>query len=108
MEVCSLRDEMSTLKSMGVKLFGISLDTVDSHVGFVKKERLNFPLLSDPTKKVAKAYGVLNESGAFANRVTFIIDPKGILRKVDEDVKPATHGRDLVAALRALRTPRKA
>jgi len=48
---------------------------------FTDKEKLNFPLFADADKKVAKEFGVLSPRG-FANRATFVIDKKGIVRKI--------------------------
>lgn len=48
-----------------------NVDTLDDNTAFAKKESADFPLLSDPTKETAKAYGVLSERG-FASRWTFI------------------------------------
>ncbi len=66
-------------------IFGISADTVASHKAFAEKQRLNFPILADPNKKVIAAYGVLNSSG-MANRVTFVIGPRGRIRQIDSSV----------------------
>lgn len=43
-----------------------------------------YPLLSDETRQVSKAYGVLDPSGEFARRVTFVVDSSGIIRRIDE------------------------
>jgi peroxiredoxin Q/BCP len=48
---------------------------------FTEKEQLSYPLLADPEKKIAKAYGVLSPRG-FANRATFVIDKKGFIRRI--------------------------
>ncbi|HEY3281311.1 MAG TPA: peroxiredoxin [Armatimonadota bacterium] len=106
-EACSLRDEMGDLKGLGVRVFGISLDGIESHKSFAEQQKLNYPLLADPDKKVTQRYGVLHESGNFAKRVTFIIDPKGVLRKIDDGVKTGTHGKDLVAEVKELKEEKK-
>ncbi len=54
-ETCDFRDNLSRLQGKGYKVVGISPDTVESHKKFREKHSLNFPLLSDPEKKVAKA-----------------------------------------------------
>jgi len=60
---------------------GISVDSLEDQQKFTEKEHLNYPLLADPEKKVAQAYGVLSPRG-FANRATFVIDKKGVVRKI--------------------------
>src|SRR5690349_16238238 len=76
---------MSQLKSKNATVLGISTDTVESHKRFVEKEHLNFSLLADTDKKMAKDYGVLGTSG-FANRVTFVIGQDGRVREIDRAV----------------------
>jgi peroxiredoxin Q/BCP len=89
-ESCGFRDRAEQFARLGTVVIGISTDTVEAQEKFVKKEKLNFPLLADPEKKVTKAYGALSDRG-FANRYTFVIDKKGELRKVYTKVAPAKH-----------------
>jgi peroxiredoxin Q/BCP len=98
-EVCSLRDSLAELSGRGVKVYGISLDDVVSQKQFVDKEKLNFPLLSDTDGSVARKYRTLPEGGKYTSRVTFVVDPKGVVRHVDRSVQVATHGSDLVAVV---------
>ncbi len=65
-------------------MLGISLDSQERNRKFAEETGAKFPLLSDTDKKVAKAYGVLNFTRLFANRVTFVIDRDGIIRHIDE------------------------
>lgn len=60
---------------------GISVDPLEAQEKFTKKEELTYPLLADPEKKTAKAYGVLAPAG-YSKRVTFVIDKKGVIRKI--------------------------
>jgi peroxiredoxin Q/BCP len=69
---------------------GISIDKLEDQEKFVEKEKLNFPLLADPEKTVAKTFGVLSDRG-FANRSTFVIDKKGVVRKIYLTVDPTKH-----------------
>jgi peroxiredoxin Q/BCP len=62
--------------------------------------------LSDPTKEVAKAYGVLTDKG-YADRWTFIIGKDGKILDVMSEVSPGQHGKDLAAQLAALGVPRR-
>jgi len=100
-EACNFRDGMDRLQPYNVQVLGISVDDSASHQSFSNKHRLNFPLLADPDKKTAKAYGAL----AFyrlARRMTFIIDPNGKIRKIFQRVTPANHIDELLAALKEL------
>jgi peroxiredoxin Q/BCP len=71
-------------------VIGISTDTLADQEDFTKKETLNFPLYADADKKAAKEYGVLAPNG-FASRSTFVIDKKGILRKIYPTAQAAKH-----------------
>ncbi len=77
-----------------------------------KKSRPTFPILSDPDKKVANAYGVIPPNRPpdrqFANRWTFYIDPNGKIAAIDKEVKPATAGEAVVAKLNELGVKKKA
>lgn len=82
-----------------------STDSAEDNRGFAEKNEASFPILSDPSKEMSRAYGVLSMLG-FANRWTFYIDAQGIIRKIDKDVDPRTAGADLVGNLEALGVPR--
>ncbi|HEY3938067.1 MAG TPA: peroxiredoxin [Bryobacteraceae bacterium] len=85
-------------------ILGVSVDTVDSHQQFCTKESLTFKLLADPTHKVTTEYGSLGDykGMVLANRNTFVIDPKGIIRKVYVKVSPEPHSQELLAELTEL------
>ena len=82
-----------------------SIDSPEDNRGFAEKNEASFPILSDPGKSVAEAYGVLGSHG-YANRWTFYIDAGGVIRKIDKEVTPGTAGADLVTHLEALGVPR--
>jgi peroxiredoxin Q/BCP len=67
---------------------------------------LDYPLLSDPEKSTAKAFGVLKAMGLYAARHTFYIGEDGTILYVDRDVNPKTAGEDLVARLEELGIPK--
>ncbi len=79
-----------------MKVYGASLDSVEDQARFHADQKLNFPLLSDPDGSAAAKYGVLPDGARWTNRVTFVIDDKGILRAIDTEVRVKTHGHDLV------------
>jgi thioredoxin-dependent peroxiredoxin len=89
----------------------ISVDTLEDNKAFAAKEQADFPMLANPDKKVALAYGVINPEAPpdrqFARRYTFYIDPTGKIADIDKAVKPATSGQDIVTHLEALKVPRK-
>jgi peroxiredoxin Q/BCP len=82
-------------------ILGVSVDSVDSHVEFCTKENLTFKLLSDPDKKIVTQYGSTQKFGdsVVAARNTFIIDPKGVIRKVFVKVNPNPHSQEVLATL---------
>jgi peroxiredoxin Q/BCP len=89
---------MSNLEKMGVQVFGMSVQSVESHKRFADKEKLNFPILADVGGKVAKKYGVLKMTRV-ADRVTFLIDKEGVIKAIDRAVQVKTHGSDVAKAL---------
>jgi peroxiredoxin Q/BCP len=78
-QFCSYRDDGDRLEALGVPMMGISPQTVESHEQFADRHGLNVPLLADPGKKVARAYGVVGPGG-FIRRSVFLIDGAGVLR----------------------------
>jgi peroxiredoxin Q/BCP len=105
-ESCDFRDNLNRLKSSGAAVVGVSADSVESHRRFKEKQGLNFPLLSDPGHEALEAYGVWREKSLYGRkfmgivRSTFVIDGKGVIRKVFSPVKVAGHVDAVLAALR--------
>lgn len=106
-QACSLRDHNAEIAAKGAAILGVSAQDEASHRRFARKHRLNFPLLADTDRSVAKAYGVLG-SGVFgvargllglAERVTFIIDEKGRVVRVIDDPDTANHAAQVLAHL---------
>jgi thioredoxin-dependent peroxiredoxin len=79
----------------------ISVDPPETNKAFAEQEHADFPMLSDPSKTTAKAYGVLGLMG-MANRWTFYIGPDGKILAIDKQIKVATSGEDIVAKLKEL------
>jgi peroxiredoxin Q/BCP len=107
-ECHSITENAEVLKQFDVQYFMASVDTPELNKQFADRDKPNFPLLSDPDKKAATAYGVLTPRGV-ANRWTFYIGPDGKLAKVDTDSSKhtLTAGPDLVASLTDLKVPKK-
>lgn len=80
-QACDIRDDINLFEEKKIVVLGISVDSKKGIKEFVKKYNLNFPLLSDKNRTTAKKYGVLREDG-LAKRITFIIDKKGLIRKI--------------------------
>jgi len=98
-----LRDATEALDTIGVKVYTASLDSVRELADFAEKQTLPFALLSDPDGSVARKYGVLDPGAKYAQRVTFVIDDQGVLRKVVEQVNVKSHGEDLAVMVEELR-----
>lgn len=97
-----------TIKNFNVAYYMASVDDADTNKKFAEQEQANFPMLSDPDKKVADAYGVLKTPGAgFASRWTFYIGPDGKILYIDKAVNTSTAGADLAARLDALGAKKK-
>jgi peroxiredoxin Q/BCP len=107
-EACNFRDDYSAYQKAGVTILGVSPDSVQSHVKFKKKYQLPFPLLADIGHKVCDAYGVWGPKKFMGReyegvlRTTFLIDARGQIARVFEQVRPAEHSAEVLEALSAL------
>ncbi|MEP4079781.1 peroxiredoxin [Haloferula sp.] len=95
-QACALRDAWKDLPS-DVRIFGVSVDDLKSHLKFIEKESLPYPLISDPERKIVESYGVWVEKSMYGKkfmgtqRSTFVIDPAGKIESVLEKVSPKKH-----------------
>ena len=92
-QACDFRDAVKRIIASKSVVFGVSVDSVESHKLFSEKNKLPFSLLSDGTGEVAKLYDSLRNFLVYktAKRNTFIIDPKGLVAKIYLSVDPKTH-----------------
>ena len=92
-QACDFRDAVKRIIASKSVVFGVSLDSVESHKLFSDKNKLPFSLLSDETGEIAKLYDSLRNLLVYktAKRNTFIIDPKGLIAKIYLSVDPKTH-----------------
>ena len=92
-QACDFRDAVKRIIASRSVVFGLSLDSVESHKRFSDKNNLPFSLLSDEEGVAAKSYDSLNNFMGYksAKRNTFIIDPEGFLSKIYLSVDPKTH-----------------
>ena len=100
-ECKSLVEQGHLIRAFDVSYFMISVDPLDDNRDFAKKTGADFPMLSDPSKKTAKAYDVLNLFRV-ASRVTFYVSKEGKILKIDEDVTPASAAEDIAKQLEKL------
>ena len=89
------------MRRVGVEYFAASTDSVETNTRFAASLGLDYPILSDPAKDTARAYGVLGITG-MASRWTFYIGADGRLLEIDRSVSAKTHGEDVVATLKRL------
>jgi len=107
-EACDFRDNLSRVQAAGAQVAGVSADPPDSHQKFAAKHELNFPLLSDTSTRILKAYGVYKKKSLYGRefmgieRTTFVIDRTGTIRKVFPKVKVDGHAQAVLDALRNL------
>ena len=104
-ECKSLAEHGADIRKYDVTYFMASVDPIEGEKGnkaFAESQKADFPLLSDPTKKTAEAYGVLNPRGV-ASRWTFYIGKDGTIAHIDKAVKPATSAEDMAAKLGELK-----
>ena len=103
-QACNLRDNFSALKKEGIVVLGISPDEVAKHKKFETKFDLPFTLLSDPKHTIIEKYGVWGEKQLYGRkymgllRTTFLIDEKGIIRKIFLKPKSKQHTEEILNA----------
>lgn len=101
-EACNIRDNYHAFLAQGYKVFGVSKDSVASHVRFKEKYELPFPLLSDPTTGMLQAFGAWGEKKNYGKvsmgtlRKTFIFDENGVLQRIIEKVDTKNHAAQLL------------
>ncbi len=98
-QACTFRDSYAKIHSAGIVLLGCSIDSADSHRKFIKQYSLPFPLLLDPDKKIATAYGVANGIPQYGldGRVTYIIGGDGKILKVYPRVDPSANASQIIS-----------
>lgn len=104
-ECKSLAQNGHLLKQYDVSYFMASVDPLEDNIAFAESTEADFPLLSDPTKEVAKAYDVLAFYG-FPKRHTIYIGKQGKILMVDRDINAATSAEDIASNLEKLGIPK--
>jgi peroxiredoxin Q/BCP len=103
----SLRESGEQIRRFQVAYFSASIDPPQTNKAFAQSLGLDYPLLSDPSKSVASAYGVVGEDQPFAARWTFFIGLDGRIMHIDKQVSPASHGKMIAAKLAELGVARR-
>lgn len=106
-EACSFRDNLPRFKEVDATILGVSKDSLASHRKFIDKYSLNFDLLSDEGLKVHKLYDTWKLKNLYGRdywgteRSTFVIDPRGRIKKIFRKVKVDGHDAQVLEALAA-------
>lgn len=107
-EAIGFSEAKKKFDAAGVKVIGVSKDSVVSHAKFRSKHKIKVTLASDPDVAVAKAYGVWGEKRLYGRRymgmerATFLVDGKGEIRRIWRKVKVPGHVEAVLAAAKAL------
>ncbi len=105
-EACDFKDNHKKFKD--TVILGVSLDSPERHQKFIAKHELPFDLISDADQKVVNKYGVWQEKSMYGKkfmgivRSTFVIDKKGVIRKIFPKVKVKGHIEEVLQALKEL------
>jgi peroxiredoxin Q/BCP len=107
-QACNLRDNYALLKQAGFVVLGVSPDEEKKHKKFETKFELPFTLIADPQKVIIGQYGVWGEKQLYGRkymgllRTTFLIDEKGIIRKIFHKPKSKQHAEEIITAWQEL------
>jgi thioredoxin-dependent peroxiredoxin len=108
-QACNLRDNDALLRAAGFSILGISPDDEKSHQKFEAKFGLPFPLIADPGHTIIDRYGVWGEKQLYGrkylglHRTTFLIDEKGVIRKIFLKPRSKQHAEEILKAWAALK-----
>lgn len=103
-QACNLRDNFAALKKEGITILGVSPDDEKSHQKFEQKFNLPFTLIADPKHVILDKYGVWGPKQMFGNhymgvhRTTFLIDEKGVIRKIFLKPRSSQHAEEIIKA----------
>ncbi len=107
-EAAQFRDQHADFQQLGCEIFGLSRDSLRTHENFKAKLALPFALLSDTEELACQQFGVIRQKKLYGKEVrgiersTFLIDPKGVLRREWRAVKADGHAGEVLAALKIL------
>ncbi len=101
-QACNLRDSLPALKSAGYEIVGVSVDNEKSHLKFISKYNLNFPLIADTEHQLVQAFDVWKEKSMYGKkymgivRTTFLIDESGTITRIIDQVKTGEHAAQIL------------
>jgi peroxiredoxin Q/BCP len=101
-QACEFRDQYEDFLNYGALVIGISSDGASSHTKFKSRYKLPFTLLSDPTKKISKLFGVSNDLLFLPGRETFVIDSEGVIQMKFDSMQAKTHISKALEKVKAL------
>ena len=102
-EVCGFRDKYDLFKILGANVCGVSQGSEESHFIFSNKNKLQYPLLCDLDNKLRQEFGVPRFLGMLDGRVTYIIDSKGIICHIYEDLLDGSaHMKEAIKVLKGI------
>ena len=101
-QACSIRDNYSLLLNEGITIIGVSADNQKSHLNFIEKQQIPFPLIADEDKKVIEAFGVWGEKKFMGkiydgiHRTTFLINEEGIIVGIIDKPNTKAHAEEIL------------
>jgi thioredoxin-dependent peroxiredoxin len=101
-EACAFRDAWDSYQGAGLRVVGVSIDTDERHRAFAEEHNLPFSLIADPEHTWSDAFGVGRFLGTADERVSFLIDASGQVKKVYEDVDPGVHAKEVLSDAKSL------
>ena len=101
------RDAGSGLDKFDVAVFTASCDTPETNKRYAESLKLDYPILSDPDRTVARAYGLTTKPKGNPARNTIFISKEGKIAYIDKAVRPGSHAADVAAKLKELGVPAK-
>ncbi len=101
-EAKDFRDYKDQFDGLNTQIVGISTDSIKSHKKFMEKYDLNFTLVSDQNKLLCDACGVKGLTGKTAKRTTFLLDKKGVIKHIWENVNVKGHAEDVLKKIKDL------
>src|SRR5262249_17025636 len=100
-ESCHFRDLAAEFDAVGAHIVGVSADPVEKQARFSAKQSSRFPLISDPDRVIAEAFGVRRRRGP-NKRATFVLAADGtVLSRVESEINMGRHADSALATLRA-------
>jgi thioredoxin-dependent peroxiredoxin len=102
------REAHAAFQDAGVRIYGISRDSLKSHEGFKAKMKFPFELLSDADETVCKLFGVIKLKNMYGKKVrgiersTFVVDEKGVVAREGRGVKVPGHVQEVLSFVKAL------